>query len=369
MTVRWRLYVDEAGETGEVGVGAVGMAGILVPEAAFTGPATAAERTKLRGAYPWLTWPLHRATFTRPERHLLGFAASGWSSWAKFKAPSMPSSPNVMMEQAAKNHQIARLIQSLRTKSIQRDPRFGDLDFVREQLPRAWDPWLKNMSDELFRRAADLASHVVDRHPGVHAFVVGEAEIGASASQRSVAYPFAPHATTCSRYMALLEVLLRRVGDFLLSTPGAQDIEVFASAIDVTHGKPLTTGDISAAWQAAFGEPTPTRNDSKLSGMGHRVVPYADPNADPWFVVADFVSSLARYPLRENISLAALGGLALARVGVPLNITTAAAAGPLHGFIQNERPIGSRPAGAHALPTSAQAWALDQARHWKAVPF
>ena len=369
MTIRWRLYVDEAGKTGEGGYGAVGMAGILVPESAFVAAATAAVRTTLQRDYPWLTWPLHRATFTRPERHLLGFAASGWSTWAKFRALPVPSRPNEMMDQLAMDNNVAQLIRNLRIRDRPRDPRVRDLDFIREQLPGTWDSWRKDTTNELFRRAAALVGPVIARHPGVHSFVVGEATVGESASQRSIVYPFGAQTRTCPRYIALLEVLLRRVGDFLLSTSGIQELEVFASGIDVTPGKPLTTSDISEVWQAAFGELSPTRNDSQVSGRGHRVVPYADPNADPWFVVADFVSSLARDPLRQNITMSALSEIALDRVGVPLDVTTASAAGLLHGFIQNERPIGSRPAGALTLPTNALAWALGQARYWKAVPF
>jgi hypothetical protein len=370
MTSRWRLYVDESGKTGDADGDSVAIAGILVPESECSDRAMDAERTKLRGTFPWLTWPLHRSSFTRPERHLLGFAATGWSSWAKLNAPSVPSRPNELMEQAAKTQQVAQLIGRLRSSNKNpRDPRHEELEFLVTQLPRSWAGWLQETRKILFARAAELIAEVIARHDGVKAFVVGEAETGAAASQRSSVYPFAPQSVVCPRYIALLEVLLRRVGDFLLSTPGVHELEVFASAIDVTPAKPLSADDIDATWQAAFGEVSPTRAGATVVRPKARVVPYADPNADPWFVVADFVSSLARAPLHTSISLAALGDLAPARAGVQLDVTTTAAAGSLHAFIQSERPLGSRAAGARKLPTTPSGWALDQARHWKAVPF
>lgn len=373
MTVRWRLYIDEAGQTGAGGTGSVAIAGILVPEPGFAPAAVDAERRRLRKAFPWLIWPLHRSRFTRPERHLLGFAAAGWSGWPAFKALPWPTNPREMMDKVVKDHpSTGNIISGLRPSNTNRNPRELDiatLDFVRPLLPASWASWLKDMENELFTRAATLARDVLARTAGATAFLVGEGELGTTALQHVSAYPFASKEPATSKYLALLEVLLRRAADFLLLSPGDRELELWVSGIDVEPGTPLTAAHVDGLWQPAFGTSAPTSASSKLTRGATAVVPYATPNADPWFVVADFVSSLGRWPVHQNIQLEELAALAPARIGATVDAQRLAASGPLHGFIQNERPIGSRAAGVRPLPTQPYAWALEQARHWKAVPF
>lgn len=373
MTVRWRLYIDEAGLTGVVGTGSVAIAGILVPEPGFAPAVVDPERRRLRQEFPWLVWPLHRSRFTRPERHLLGFAATGWTGWPAFKALSCPSNPKEMMDKLVKDHtSIGSIVSGLRPSNTNKYPRelsIPTLDFVRPLLPATWATWLKDMENELFTRAATLARDVLARTVGATAFLVGEGEVGATVLQHVNAYPFASKKAATSKYLALLEVLLRRVGDFLLLTPGDHELELWASGIDVAPGTPLTALHIDALWQPAFGTAAPTCPGTALTRGTTAVVPYSTPNADPWFVVADFVSSLGRWPLHQNIHLAELAALAPARIGVTLDVQRLAASGPLHGFIQNERPLGSRPGGTRSLPTQPYVWALEQGRHWKAMPF
>ena len=367
MPDRWRLYVDEAGRTDQAGGDPVAIAGILVPEAGFSAAATAAEQVRMKSQFPWLSWPFHRNTFTRPERHLLGFAAVGWTKWAKFfAAQSAPSNPREMLARAAQAAQIAAIVAEVERK--RRDPKYGDLEFVKAQMPAAWAPWMRGTADELFERSAELVRAAIERHAGVQAFVAGESAIGDASAQRESPYPFAPRAPQLSRYLALLEVLLRRVGDALLAMPGQHELAVFASGIDVRPARPLAPSDIEGIWNDAFSELAPTRGEHRVSLVDSRVVPYEISDADPWFVVADFASSLARDPLTTNVTLAALSVLARRRIGVDLDVTTTAAAGRLHGFVQSQRPVGNHPAGRQALRVPSYAWAVDQARHWKAVP-
>src|SRR4051812_27206419 len=60
---RFRLYVDETGQTDRRGAEWLGVAGVLVPEGGFTQPVLSAARRALQSKYPWLSWPFHRTSF------------------------------------------------------------------------------------------------------------------------------------------------------------------------------------------------------------------------------------------------------------------------------------------------------------------
>jgi hypothetical protein len=360
---RWRLYVDESGECQRAGAaGGLAMAGVLVPIAACSPEALDRARTNVERDYPWLGWPLHRVSFTRTLAHLMALDRTDWAAGQRFPHAPPP---------AELRPQVASMMADPAAAAEQAKPE-PSLQFIQYAIGRIpdqrWRSWFRHEDDAWFERAADVVRKFLKLEPSARVFLVGEGQPGKTADQRESAYPWVKEEPELVPYLALLEVLLRRVGDALLEQAGDHEVELWISAIDV-NDKPLRPEDVLRLWDEAFQTRKAHRGLNTVTAVVAEVKRYRSTHTHAWFVAADFASSLARTNIFGHVDLKTAAANVASKAGFPVDAEVLAAAGRVHRALQRARPCDGAPEkdltvkAKHCLP-----WAYEQTARWLRVP-